>query len=239
MTARTARTARLEYINYGVSGPGVKQQSLTPNEPWTVQRPPGLHWYHKSADYALEILGEGPGKCLVIGSPIFEANELRNAGWTVVYLDVREPPAGSAEGYVKGDACAMPFSDGEMDAVSSSCVLCHAGMGRYGDEEREVGDMRMLEEIARVLKKGAPAVLSVPACNIDGVHVIGNVHRVYSLAALHFMAGKTGLQLEQHRCLSRELGRWLKDGEPMSEELETPDYLSVLLRREAMEIGRA
>jgi SAM-dependent methyltransferase len=222
----------MEYIYHKAVGPVAKHQSLSPNELWTVQREGG-HWYDASADFALETLGEGAGKCLVIGSPLFEVEELRGAGWNVTYLDVREPPTGSTEGYTKGDACAMPFADAEMDAVSSSCVLCHAGLGRYGDEERNFGDMLMLKEIARVLKRGAMSVLSVPACTEPGVHVVGTIHRVYSLDALRFMAKRVGMLLESYRCFSVSLGRWLLDEEQMTDLLLAPDYLSVVLRREA------
>ena len=112
------------------------------------------HWYASAADFALEHLGHGAGTCLVIGSPQFELQMLESSGWDCTYLDIRQPPFRTLK-FVQHDASKpLPFPDGSFNAVSSTCVLCHVGTGRYGDAKVEDADQLLLNEIYRVL---APA----------------------------------------------------------------------------------
>src|SRR5207249_2408089 len=55
--------------------------AFTPNEAWAEwgSAPP---WYKDQALWTVEALGEGEGRrCLVAGSPLFEAGMLMNEGW--------------------------------------------------------------------------------------------------------------------------------------------------------------
>ena len=216
-------------VNHEFTG----QEEYTPEEAWTLGRTPqyGRHFYYASADFAVNELGSGPGKCLVIGSPIFEALELEEAGWHVSYLDVRQPPK-EIKNWIKGDACDMPLEANFFDAVSSTCVLCHVGLGRYGDDKRSDGDMLMMLGVYRVLKPGGIAALTIgPAADSGMVRCIGALHRVYTLISVIQMAEWAGLRVEKTVVWDAMQGRWRDEGEPMTKVIERPDYLSMLLRK--------
>lgn len=213
----------------------------TPDEPWTYHRP-RAHWYNASADFAVRNLGAGQGKCLVIGSPLFEATELRDAGWNVTYLDVRKPVLlDSLIDFIQCDATELPFPNESFDAISTSCVLCHAGMGRYGDPVVEDGDELILSGIARVLKPGALAAITFgPVIDQDMMMRFGNMQRVYTLAEARRMVSAAGLKEERVEVLNAETGVMSPDHQPRksivirpdgSYQLGNVDYLSMLLRR--------
>jgi len=213
----------------------------TPDEPWTSTRS-AAHWYNVSADFALRHLGAGSGSCLVIGSPLFEASELADAGWTVTYLDVRKPPVlDSRIAFVQHDASEMTFANASFDAVSTSCVLCHAGMGRYGDPLVEDADEKVLREIARVLKpEGSAAVTFGPVIDAPMMLRLGDTQRIYTMAEARRLVAGAGLRECAAEVLDGDTGRMGADVRPRDafrrlEEgrfiLGNLDYLSMLLRR--------
>ena len=130
--------------------------SKTLGEKWKTNS--GDHWYTYAEEFAAGHLGLGEGKtCLIIGSPRSEVGEILSLGWKVTYMDIRKPPF--EVNFVQADACDNPLPNESFDAVSSTCVLCHAGTGRYGDATKENGDVSMLAHIHRVLNTGGKAVL--------------------------------------------------------------------------------
>lgn len=200
---------------------------FTPNEPWTDKRVG--HWYDAQADYAVAHL-KGGGKCLVIGSPIFEARELQESGLDVTYLDIRTPPGLSK--VIIADATAIPMPDESFDFVSSTCVLCHAGIGRYGDALVEDGDEKMIAEIARVLKKGGTAALTfgpVTSAVDENVLRVEDSHRVYTLKEAMRMANAVGLRVVDIGVYSIESASWI-GGIPVNPLLDAY-YLSMCLKR--------
>lgn len=66
--------------------------------------------------------------------------------------DEGEAPAGAAAQAMAGDATAMPFPDGSFDRVIASEILEHVPR-----------DSTVMAEIARVLKPGGLAAVTVPA----------------------------------------------------------------------------
>lgn len=211
----------------------------TVDEPWTLARP-RAHWYNASADFSLRTL-TGKGKCLVIGSPLFEASELADAGWQVTYLDVREVPLHDARlQYVQHDAREMPFAGDSFDAVSTACVLCHAGMERYGDARDDDADELILSEIARVLKPGGLAAVTFgPVMAAPMMLRLGDCHRIYTMTEARAMVTRAGLTECAFEVLDGDTGamsaaqprdafRPLPDG---SFVLGNLDYLSMLLRK--------
>jgi len=77
---------------------------------------------------AVQMLGSGPGRCLDLGCGTGRAiPALKAAGWTVVGTDIsidqletaRQRTGEPAEHLVRADAHALPFEDGEFDAVIS------------------------------------------------------------------------------------------------------------------------
>ena len=200
----------------------------TPNEPWTMDRKHyPSHWYVQQADFALKRLKTG--RCLVVGSPIFEAMELISSGLIVTYFDVRDP---KVEGlpFVQGDATKMQFADESFDCASSTCVLCHAGLGRYGDAQVEDGDELMLSEISRVLKKGGKlAVTFGPVSTHWTVARLENCQRVYSLDEATRMAIASGFVVTEVDVLDTRDAVWIHN---VSED-ERVDrfYLSMLMEK--------
>lgn len=212
----------------------------TVDEPWTPTRP-RAHWYNVSSDFALRSLA-GSGKCLVIGSPLFEASELADVGWAVTYLDVREIPLWDARiTCVQSDARALPFPSASFDAVSTACVLCHAGMERYGDARDDDADEMILAEIARVLKPGASAAVTFgPVAQAPMMMRLGDCQRIYTLNEAQAMAARAGLSIEGCEVLNGDTGVMSATAEPRNafHELKEGhfvmanlDYLSMLLRK--------
>lgn len=212
----------------------------TTDEPWTLNRP-RAHWYNASADFALRSL-TGGGRCLVIGSPLFEASELADAGWDVTYLDVRDAPLHDARiTSIRHDAREMPFANASFDAVSTACVLCHAGMERYGDARDDDADELILAEIARVLTpEGMAAVTFGPVIDQPYMLRIGDCHRIYTLTEARRMIAKAGLREDRYEVLDGDTGVMSASAKPRSAithmeggnvHLGNVDYLSMLLRK--------
>jgi ubiquinone/menaquinone biosynthesis C-methylase UbiE len=112
-------------------------------------------------DFAVHLLGPGPGSCLDLGCGTGRAiPALAAAGWSVVGVDVSVDQLEAARAYagdarlVQADAHALPFADGEFDAVVS--ILTHTDLD---DLQRAFG------EASRVLRSGGAFVyLGVHPC---------------------------------------------------------------------------
>ena len=206
----------------------LESNGYTPEEPWTVQRDE-KHWYAYQADFALESLGKGPGKILVIGSPIFEALGFEEQGWDVTYMDVRTPPL--LKNYFRGDASVYPLPEEAFDAVSSTCVVCHAGMGRYGDEVVEGGDFRVLRNIYRTLKPRCKAAITFgPVSAQHDQYRLGNMQRVFSLDSAKRLALHSGFEIVDLRIRDLERNIWVTEFlEPRRLDRH---YLSMLLKKD-------
>ena len=201
--------------------------SYTPDEPWTIQRDE-KHWYAYQADYALERLGRGPGKLLIIGSPIFEALSFEERGWDVTYMDVRRPPL--LKNYLHGDASTYELPENEFDAVSSTCVICHAGMGRYGDEVVRNGDTKFIENVYRTLKKDSLAAITFgPVSAQDDQYRLGNMQRVFSMPSAKRLCYLAGFKIEDIAIRDLVANEWVeKFSEPRRLDRH---YLSMTLRK--------
>lgn len=203
----------------------------TPNdstylEPWSRHRE-DHHWYAKQVDYAISRLGRGPGECLVIGSPLFEANELAARGWNVTYNDVREPPEGDYF-FIRGDAGEVHFPEAFFDAASSTCVLCHAGLGRYGDPIRERGDIAIVENLHRALKSRARAAITFgPVYTLNETHRHGRMHRIYTLEDAENMV--KGFKILEKRILDIRTNDWVE--RVNRENVVDINYLSMFLEK--------
>ena len=63
---------------------------------------------------------------------------------------------------VRGDVMRIPFATGTFAAVLAISVIEHIGIGHYTDPLAQTGDRSAVREIARVLRSGGRAVITVP-----------------------------------------------------------------------------
>ncbi len=81
---------------------------------------------------------------------------------------------------VRGDAMRLPFAARSFGAVLAISVIEHIGIGHYGDPKAGAGDHRVTEEIARVLRPGGTALITLPF----GQARTDDFQRVYNPARL-------------------------------------------------------
>ena len=105
-------------------------------------------------------VGSGPGRhafeALRRGARVWcadlSAEDLRAAAATLTAMaEAGESPASGAFAVARGDARALPFADGSFDHVVAAEVLEHIPEDRHA-----------MREIARVLRPGGTAAVSVP-----------------------------------------------------------------------------
>lgn len=88
---------------------------------------------------------------------------LASRGFHVVGMDFNlYPYAHPGLRAIRGDLMKMPFGTGTFSAVLAVSVIEHIGIGHYGEPESGNGDLVALREIARILKPGGKAVITVP-----------------------------------------------------------------------------
>jgi SAM-dependent methyltransferase len=118
--------------------------------------------FSEAREAVMRLLGPGPGRCLDLGCGTGRALRLlAAAGWSVVGADVSvdqlavaRKRAGADAQLVQADAHALPFADGEFDAVVS--ILTHTD---FDDAQAAFA------EVARVLRDGGTfAYLGVHPC---------------------------------------------------------------------------
>jgi SAM-dependent methyltransferase len=102
--------------------------------------------FSSARNFAVTLLGTGPGLCLDLGCGTGLAiPALARAGWSVVGTDVSSDQLEAARQHlehparlVQADAHALPFADGEFDAVIS--ILTHTDLedvgGAFGEASR-------------------------------------------------------------------------------------------------------
>lgn len=205
----------------------------TLHEKWNIGPRNRHHWYNASTEFATRHLGDGNGRsCLVIGSPIFEAKALQDKGWDITYLDIRRPPVIIGK-FILCDATDINLEDESFDAVSSACVLTHAGTGRYGDKTNNPhGDEQMLSHIARVMKSGGMAAITFGAvADIQRMTVIGNLHRVYTVPECERMLAAASLKVGEMKVWGKKKSGWLETTDAITQNINSPDYISFMVTK--------
>ena len=78
----------------------------------------------------------------------------------------------------EGSILELPFKDGELESISSLCVVEHIGLGRYGDPLDPLGSEKAITELKRVTAPGGHLFISVP---MDENNVVAfNAGRIFS-----------------------------------------------------------
>ena len=151
-------------------------------------------------DFAVELLGRGPGRCLDLGCGTGRAiPALARAGWSVVGTDVSADQleaarehAGELARLVRADARTLPFQDREFDAVIS--VLTHTDLddvvGTFAEASRvlRVGGAFVYLGVHPCF--GSPFVARSEAAAIDGVAAL--LHPGYRAAGWHRLPADAG-----------------------------------------------
>lgn len=120
---------------------------------------------------------------------------LASRGFTVIGLDVNPYPYRHPNfRAVRADAMRMPFAGGAFAGVLAVSVVEHIGIGHYGDPLAERGDQATIREIARVLKPGGRAVITVPF----GVAQRDDFQRVYDPPGLRELLAPLAVLSVEH-----------------------------------------
>ncbi|HEY7325011.1 MAG TPA: methyltransferase domain-containing protein [Streptosporangiaceae bacterium] len=132
----------------------------------------------------------------VIALDTDEAELARVAAVAAAMAEAGELPDGSFVGTAAGDATAMPFPDGSFDVVIAAEVLEHIP-----------ADQDAMHEIARVLRSGGVAAITVPAwlperiCWLlsDDYHNVPGGHlRIFTRPELETKLRRAGLVVGPH-----------------------------------------
>jgi SAM-dependent methyltransferase len=81
---------------------------------------------------------------------------------------------------IRGNAMGLPFADRSLAGVLAVSVIEHIGIGHYGDPRMQAGDTQVVREVARVLRPGGRALITVPF----GLPMTDYFQRVYSAVRL-------------------------------------------------------
>lgn len=75
------------------------------------------------------------------------------------------------------DLKKLPFLDKTISSLSCLHTLEHIGLGRYGDEPDQGGDVKAARELYRVLADGGNLLVAMP---VGLPTLVFNAHRIYS-----------------------------------------------------------
>ena len=162
--------------------PGAEKITLSNAYPclsdWTETTPVNLTYLYQDAWGAEKVFKSNPKYHVDIGSTSLLVAIL--AKYTrVCSVDIRPLPVKMKNLEARhGDILHLPFKDGEIESLSSLCVLEHIGLGRYGDALDPQGTIKAAAEIERVMKAGGNFYVSTMIGN-EG-KVCFNGHRVFT-----------------------------------------------------------
>ncbi|WP_231427100.1 DUF268 domain-containing protein [Pedobacter sp. Leaf250] len=87
----------------------------------------------------------------------------------------------------KIDLTNLFFEDNSIESLSCMHTIEHIGLGRYGDQIDPDGDIKAINEIKRVVKKGGSILFVVPVGNPK---IMFNAHRIYDpIMIIDFFSG--------------------------------------------------
>lgn len=116
---------------------------------------------------------------------------------------------------VRGDIIHAPFANGTFSTVLAISVIEHIGIGHYGDPTGTSGDLAAVQEIARLLRPGGRAIITVPF----GRPLTNDWMRVYDGARLRALLAP--LRVEEAEYAVSRNGLWAPAGQ---EEAGTIDW---------------
>ncbi|MCX2431349.1 DUF268 domain-containing protein [Pedobacter sp. GR22-10] len=76
----------------------------------------------------------------------------------------------------KADLTQLFFESNSIECLSCMHTIEHIGLGRYGDPIDPDGDLKAINEIKRVVKKGGSILFVIP---VGKSKIMFNAHRIY------------------------------------------------------------
>lgn len=127
---------------------------------------PGMVTTERVVEYPFVFQHLGPADGPVLDMGCCESRlpiALASRGYRVVGFDVNSYPYPHPRlRAVRGNILRAPFEDASFSRIIAISVIEHIGIGHYGDPLAREGDHRAVEEIARLLRPGGSAILTVP-----------------------------------------------------------------------------
>jgi SAM-dependent methyltransferase len=168
--------------------------------------------------------------CCSSGVPI----ALASRGFRVVGLDFNPYPHSHPNlRAVRGDAMRCPFAAGTFAAVLAISVIEHIGIGHYGDPLAPAGDEVTIQEIARILRPGGLALITVPF----GQSMTNELQRVYDPPGLTELLKPLTLVHVEHAWSRAGLWMPCSEGEAASVDWNGPARALALIVGRAPERG--
>ena len=129
---------------------------------WTGEILVDQYYFYQDTWAAGKIIENVPEFHVDIGSTVLLVGILSKIT-RICTVDIRSLPV-SLENmeFRKGSVLELPFKDGEINSISSLCVIEHIGLGRYDDPLDPFGTYKAIKELSRVLEKGGNLYISVP-----------------------------------------------------------------------------
>ena len=188
-----------------------------PNVPGKDQlhRQDPCHWYQAGSIHAVGAIKTMDRSQMLqivdIGSPVEQKIAIAAIdNVTLTTLDVRPEYYHALMPFqtIIGTATKLPFPSDSVDVVTSNCVLCHVGDGRYGDAFDVDGDVNMLRECKRILKPGGVVLLGLGPISLKAILVF-NMNRIYSLEWAKKLFGWAGLRPTDFWAFRPQDGEWI------------------------------
>ena len=135
------------------------------------------HYIYHTAWAARKLKKITPPEHIDISSSLYFV-ALASAICPMTFLDCR-PADLCIDGLQVGacDLCHLGFPDDSVPSISCMHVVEHVGLGRYGDQLDYDGDLKAIDELKRVVRKGGDILFVVP---IGKPKIMFNAHRIYS-----------------------------------------------------------
>lgn len=120
-----------------------------------------------------------PQKHIDISSSLY-FSVTASAYYPIEFYDIRPPQLILDNLEIKTcDITQLPFEANSIESLSCMHVVEHIGLTRYGDAIDYDGDLKAINELKRVLKRGGKLLFVVPVGNRPIIFF--NAHRIYTL----------------------------------------------------------
>ena len=108
----------------------------------------------------------------------------------------------------KADLTNLFFKNNSVHSLSCMHTVEHIGLGRYGDPIDYDGDLKAMQELARVLEVGGNLLFVVPVGKQN--KICFNAHRIYTADFIRQNFEKYGLIIKEFTYISQDTGGLVK-----------------------------